>query len=135
MSTPHRQGLAIGSENLMVGSDHDFAYPFPTLVEVEPGRWRVYRTIQKPARSDLPMPHVISDEMPAVEQVDGKFYTSKRSFRAVGKANGLTEVGNDPGRFKKKWRSTDLPEVKRARKDAVGKAIAEYKQGRRPRAE
>lgn len=38
---------------------------------------------------------LISDEMPAAEHVDGRFYTSKAAFRAVTRANGLTEVGNE----------------------------------------
>ena len=33
--------------------------------------------------------------MDPVEQVDGKFYTSKSQFRAVGKSLGLIEVGNE----------------------------------------
>jgi hypothetical protein len=66
------------------------------LVEVEPGKWRIKRPELRPQRSDtLPLPYVISDTMDPVEQVDGKFYTSKRAFRAVGKANGLIEVGNE----------------------------------------
>ncbi|MDB5531737.1 MAG: hypothetical protein JWO28_52 [Hyphomicrobiales bacterium] len=52
-----------------------------------------------PARSDLPCPMIVSDSMGAVEHVDGKFYESKSAFRAVTKARGLTEVGNDPARF------------------------------------
>jgi hypothetical protein len=103
--------------------------PLPPLVEVAPGRWRVLRPVSPPARSDLPMPHVISDEMPAVEQVDGKYYTSKAKFRAVGRANGLTEVGTE--QFKPKWRSTDLRETKVARRQTLEKAVAEYQQGRR----
>jgi hypothetical protein len=117
----------------MIGSDHDLYYPMPTLVEVEPGRWRVFRARAVPARSELGFPMVISDEMDPVEQVDGKFYTSKRKFREVGRAHGLTEVGNDPARFRKKWRSTDLRETKVARRRALEKAVAEYKQGRRPK--
>src|SRR4030095_4947910 len=105
----------------------------PKLVEIAPGRWRVYRTMQTPARSDLGFPMVISDEMPPTEQIDGKFYTSKRKFRAIGRAHGLTEVGNDPARFRKKWRSTDQRETKAKRRGALEKAIAEYKQGRRAR--
>jgi hypothetical protein len=105
----------------------------PTLVEVVPGRWRVSRERPEPARSELGFPMVISDEMPAIEQVDGKFYTSKSRFRAVGRAHGLTEVGNDPARFRKKWRSTDQRETKVQRRRDLEKAIAEYKQGRRAR--
>ena len=65
------------------------------LVEFAPGRFRVKRTPQNFARSDHPQPYVISDIMPPTEQVDGKFYTSKSAFRAVGRANGLTEVGTE----------------------------------------
>jgi len=72
------------------------------LVEIEPGRWRVKRREPQPARSDLPMPHVISDIMEPTEQVDGKFYTSKRQYRAVGRALGLTEVGNEKPKPRKK---------------------------------
>ena len=70
------------------------------LIEVEPGRYRVKRRSSPVARSELPRPYVISDEMPATEQVDGRFYTSKAAFRAVGRALGLTEVGNE--KFKPK---------------------------------
>ena len=48
-----------------------------------------------PARSDLPFPMLISDEMPACEHVDGKFYTSKAAYRQVTRAHGLTEVGTE----------------------------------------
>ena len=65
------------------------------LVEVEPGKWRVKRPPLTPARSNLPLPNVISDHMEPTEQVDGRFYTSKSAFRAVGKANGLVEIGNE----------------------------------------
>jgi hypothetical protein len=63
------------------------------LIEYTPGKWRVDRSEIPVARSDLPLPYVISDTMPPTEQVDGKFYTSKAAFRAVGRALGLTEVG------------------------------------------
>jgi hypothetical protein len=68
---------------------------------------------------------VISDEMPPTEQVDGKFYTSKRAFRAVGRANGLTEVGDQ--QFKPKWRSTDLAEVKARRRQTLKRAVDRVK--------
>jgi hypothetical protein len=99
------------------------------LVEIEPGRWRVKRTPQHFARSEHPIPYVISDTMEPTEQVDGKFYTSKRQFRAVGRALGLTEVGNE--KFKPKTRATDDPQVKPQRVAAISKAVAEYKAGRR----
>ena len=76
------------------------------------------------------MPHVISDEMPPTEQVDGRFYTSKSAFRAVGRALGLTEVGTEKPKLKT-TRSTDDPSTKRKRRDAIRKAAAEYRMGRR----
>ena len=65
------------------------------LVEYAPGKWRVKRPELRPPHSSLPLPYVISDTMDPVEQVDGKFYTSKSQFRAVGKSLGLIEVGNE----------------------------------------
>jgi hypothetical protein len=116
---------------MMVGSDHDLVYPMPTLVEVEPGRWRVFRMRREPARSTLPMPNVISDTMPPTEQVDGKFYTSKAAFRAVGRSLGLTEVGNE--KLQPKPRAAATRENKAARMASLQKAIAQYKAGRRAR--
>lgn len=91
------------------------------LVEVEPGKWRIERPTLKPARSDLPLPYVISDTMPETEQVDGKFYTSKRAFRAVGRSLGLTEVGNE--KLKPKTRSGNDRTVKEARQRSIKAAI------------
>lgn len=71
-------------------------------------------------RSDLPNPMLIGDSMDAAEHVDGKFYTSKSEFRRVTKANGLTEVGNDPARFRKPTR----PDRDKAIDNAVERAIA-----------
>jgi hypothetical protein len=104
------------------------------LVEVAPGRWRFVKPQLHPARSarsDLPCPYVISDIMPPTEQVDGKFYTSKSQFRAVGRSLGLIEVGNE--KFKPLVRSTERPGAKRARRESVERAIAEFHSGRRPR--
>lgn len=104
----------------------------PELVEIEPGRWRVKRAaMPATARSSLPAPHVISDEMPPTEQVDGNFYTSKAAFRAVGRANGLTEVGNE--KIKPKTRASNAREVKEARRAALQKAVARYRAGERPK--
>jgi hypothetical protein len=99
------------------------------LIEIEPGRWRVKRESSPVASSALPRPYVISDAMPAVEQVDGRFYESKAAFRAAGRALGLIEVGT--AKFSPKKRSTDVSDIKKKRRDALGKALAEYKQGRR----
>jgi hypothetical protein len=99
------------------------------LVEIEPGRFRVKRQQRAVARSTLPCPFIISDEMPPTEQVDGRFYTSKAAFRAVGRALGLIEVGNE--KLKPKARSTSAPEVKRKRREALDRAVARYKAGER----
>jgi len=101
------------------------------LVEVEPGRWRIVKSTIAPARSALPCPHIIGDIMPATEHVDGKFYTSKSSFRAVTRSLGLTEVGNE--KFKPKQRASASPAAKIARRDAVRQATARYKAGERSR--
>lgn len=81
----------------------------------------------EPARSALPLPYIISDEMPPTEQVDGRFYTSKSQFRAVGKSLGLIEVGNE--KIQPKRRSTDDPEVRRRRKRVAKDAIDKVRSG------
>jgi len=101
------------------------------LIEVEPGRWRVDRRSIPVARSSLPCPSVISDTMDPVEQVDGKFYTSKRQFRAVGRSLGLIEVGNE--KPKPLVRSTDQRAVKDARRKALRTAAEKFKAGHRAR--
>jgi len=99
------------------------------LEEIAPNRWRVKRTPQNFARSEHPRPYVISDTMDPVEQVDGKFYTSKREYRAVGRAHGLIEVGNE--KIKPKSRASADPQAKEKRRAAVKKAVEQYKAGRR----
>jgi hypothetical protein len=99
------------------------------LEEVAPGRWRIKKPRHKPARSDLPLPMIISDIMPETEQVDGRYYTSKRAYRAVGRAHGLTEVGTE--KFKPKTRATDDRAVKDARRRSISKAIERFKSGER----
>jgi hypothetical protein len=100
------------------------------LVEFAPGRFRVKRTPQNFARSDHPQPYVISDIMPPTEQVDGKFYTSKRAFRAVGRANGLTEVGTEKLKHNVTRASSTKIEKER-RIQSVKVAIEKYKSGQR----
>jgi hypothetical protein len=57
------------------------------------------------ARSGLAAPLVIVDEMPATQHMaDGHYYTSKRKFRAVTRAYGCVEVGNDPAMFRRQER-------------------------------
>jgi len=93
------------------------------LIEVEPGKWRVKRAnTHADLRSDLPMPHVISDQMPPVEQVDGRFYDSKSAFRAVGRANGLVEVGTEK-LTAKRVRTSGTRAAAEARRTAVKTAL------------
>jgi hypothetical protein len=103
----------------------------PRLIEIEPGRWRIARERGPVACSHLPMPYLICDEMPPTEQVDGRFYTSKAKFRAVGRAHGLTEVGNE--KPKPKQRASNDQAVKAARRETLQRATARYRAGERPR--
>lgn len=63
----------------------------------------VYRRVEQycePKRSDLPTPMFIRDDMPETEHpCTGQAYNSKSSFRAVTKAHGCVEIGNDSSRF------------------------------------
>lgn len=102
----------------------------PDLVEIAPGLYRVRKPEPAPARSDLPAPHVISDEMPPTEQVDGAFYTSKRKFRAVGRQLGLTEVGSE--KFKPKRRASEDRNVIEGRKRDLQVAVEQHRAGHRP---
>lgn len=70
----------------------DFSKEIPTPVRIAPGH---------PKRSDLPFPMVVSDAMPPVQSyADGLMYDSKAAIRASYRRHGVTEVGNDPARFK-----------------------------------
>ena len=102
------------------------------LVEVAPGRFRVKRTPQNFARSEHPVPYVISDTMDPTEQVDGKFYTSKRQFRAVGRSLGLIEVGTEKMK-PKTTRASEERSAKEARVRSIKTAVEKYKAGHRPR--
>lgn len=99
------------------------------LEEVAPGRWRVKRPRHEKQRSEnMPLPFVISDTMEPTEQVDGKFYTSKRAFRAVGRAHGLTEVGNER-QAPKITRASSEKGASEDRRQSIRKAIDRYKSG------
>jgi hypothetical protein len=74
------------------------------------------------------MPYVISDIMPPTEQVDGRFYTSKRAFRAVGRAFGLTEVGNEKPKPRPR---TETRAAKDARRLAIKTAFDKVRAGHR----
>ena len=71
--------------------------------------------------SSFPCPRVIGDTMEPTQHVDGRHYTSKSQYRAVTKAHGMIEVGNDPARF----RPNKPPKPDRkAIKEAVQRAFA-----------
>ena len=80
------------------------------------------KPIAESKRADFPIPFAISDTMDPTEHIDGKHYTSKSQFRAVTKAHGCIEVGNDPARLRKIERPKADPN---ARREAVAKAIAQ----------
>lgn len=67
--------------------------------------------------------------MDPTEQVDGKFYTSKSAFRAVGKELGLTEIGTE--KIKPKQRASATREQKEKRKKSLKLALDKYKAGYR----
>ena len=84
-------------------------------------RYGAGRDFRAPA-SGLCCPRVITDTMDPTEHIDGKYYTSKSEFRAVTKAHGMVEVGNDPARL----RPPAPPQPNRAaRREAVSKAVAQ----------
>jgi hypothetical protein len=100
-------------------------------MKLDDGR-EVYRRLDRgppPARSDLPSPLVISDDMdPTQSMLDGKIYTSKSSLRATYREAGVTEVGNDPQRLApRKRRKPDRRKIK----DTVEKAWARMERGER----
>lgn len=101
------------------------------LIEYEPGKWRVDRREVPVARSHLPLPYVISDAMPATEQVDGRYYESKAAFRAAGKALGLIEVGNE--KPQPKTRSSADPAFRRKRQSDIKTAIEKVRAGHHER--
>jgi hypothetical protein len=81
-----------------------------------------------PKRSDLAAPMVIGDEMPPTEQVDGRFYTSKKAFRAKGRELGLTEVGDQNLNRKPKT----YTKLRNSPREALERAKSQYAAGRRP---
>ncbi len=70
------------------------------------------------ARSALPGPMVISDQIEVKSMVDGDIYTSKSALRRSYREKGYLEVGNEEQKPFVKPRPD-----RRAIKDAVGKAM------------
>jgi hypothetical protein len=73
--------------------------------------------------------------MEPTEQVDGRFYTSKSQFRAVGRAHGLTEVGTEKFGPKRRDSVVRRREHRAARHAALQMAAEQYKAGRRVRSD
>jgi hypothetical protein len=102
-----------------------------SLIEIAPNRWVVDKRQSPPRRSNLSAPMLISDEMSATEQVDGRYYTSKAAFRAVGRAHGLTEVGNE--KFQVKQRTSAHAFQTHMRRNALKVAEEKFRAGYRVR--
>lgn len=58
---------------------------------------QVYRRIRErtEARSDLPCPMIVSDQVEVKSMVDGQIYTSKRALRQSYRDKGYVEIGNE----------------------------------------
>lgn len=66
------------------------------ITDPDTGR-QMYRRVRPPnmKRSDLPTPHIASDNIEVRSMVDGRVYTSKAALRASYRAKGYAEVGNE----------------------------------------
>ena len=102
-----------------------------SLIEIAPNCWVVEKRRIDPPRSNLSAPMLITDEMPPTEQVDGRHYTSKALFRAVGRAHGLTEVGNE--KPTRKQRASNSRVAQENRRQALKVAQEKYRAGYRTR--
>lgn len=78
-----------------------------------------------PTRSYFPAPMLALDTMDALwHPHDGRMYESKSEFRAITKASGGEEVGND--------HQTDTRHYDAVTRDDVGQAIQKLSQGYKP---
>lgn len=93
---------------------------------------QVYRKVETgpaPKRSDLPTPMIITDTMDALQHpCTGEMVTSKSAFRALTKAHGCIEVGNDPARHR---RPPKPKPDRKAIRDSISKAKARFSRGER----
>lgn len=87
--------------------------------------WPANHVEPAPERSALPAPMLALDTMDALwHPTTGQMIESKSEFRAITKAHGGEEVGNDVQK--------DNRTFSEASKDDVGKAIQMVNQGYRP---
>lgn len=71
-----------------------------------------------PARSELPCPLVITDNIEVQSMVDGKMYTSKAALRQSYREKGYIEVGNE------EMKTPPKPEVDRKRiRESAARAL------------
>ena len=96
-------------------------------MQTGPTTWAWVTQREPPKRGELPLPYVISDIMEPTEQVDGRFYTSKRAFRASGKAHGLIEVGNEKPKPRPKLSQTRA--ASEGRRASIKKAVEQVRAG------
>jgi hypothetical protein len=67
--------------------------------------------------------------MDPTEHVDGKYYTSKATYRAVSRAHGLVEIGTS--KIKPRKRASERREEKEKRRKTLKLALDKYKAGYR----
>lgn len=80
-----------------------------------------------PARSSLPAPRLVSDQIEPVQcQATGVWHDSKSALRAGYKAAGVIEKGNDK---RPAWKMPRTP--KQVIRDTVKKALARVERGER----
>jgi hypothetical protein len=73
-------------------------------------------------------PNVITDTMePTRHMANGRYYDSKSKFRAVTKAHGCVEVGNETATMLKERKPVELD--RRQRREDIHKAIYQLKNG------
>lgn len=91
-------------------------------IKTERGWRKSYGPPQEAVKpGNYPCPRLVLDTMDLTEHVDGNFYDSKSAFRAVTKAQGLVEVGNDSARLRKPEKPKADP---KQRREAVERATA-----------
>lgn len=73
-----------------------------------------------PARSELPFPMIVSDQIELQSQVDGKIYTSKSALRRSYRERGYVEIGNEELKPKPAFKPD-----RKAIRNSVGKALAQ----------
>jgi len=111
--------------------DHPNASSNGHITKEEALEWDYYNNPDNRALigNQLVQLNFISDIMPEIRNmVNGKFYTSKASFRQATKAAGCIEVGNDSSIVNPKPRKR-IELSKKERRESIKKAIYDLKNG------